>query len=137
MDSDGVFHPEMQISGPLTITKPTGNMVQQTGPDGDLVDVPEVAPIPGFFFNLRVFGQLKITLETDPVSGEPYPQTDADGNLLPLLERTRLAPLVIENGAVVSAAPITGDEKRPPRIDMGQFQVFDLAAVATPSNVWA
>lgn len=114
MDSDGNYHPEMQVSGPITI-----------------------GAIPGQFYNIRCFGALKDLLETSPTTGNKYAQTLADGTLRSLFNRTRLVTLATRDGAVVSDQIIPDDGRRPPRIDMGSFQVFDLADVKTPANVWA
>jgi hypothetical protein len=36
-----------------TIYRPTGNMVQQTGPDDSVIEVPEMAALEGFHVNMR------------------------------------------------------------------------------------
>jgi hypothetical protein len=36
-----------------TIYRPTGNLIQQTGPGDAMIEVPEMAPLEGFHANLR------------------------------------------------------------------------------------
>ena len=56
-----------------TIQRPTGNVVQQTGPGGTMIEVPEMSPLEGFHANMR--GPADIAPKIEYV---PYVLTDEE-----------------------------------------------------------
>ena len=107
-----------------TPTKATGNMVQDAM--GNLV--PERIPVPGWHANVRVFDPATIAQFT-----WQRPQTDAQGNLLPLFDRTWAAEVF--QLTPQAADPVTGF---PAGYRNTQGVTYaDPNDFSSPTNVWA
>jgi hypothetical protein len=61
-----------------TIYKPTGNLIQQEGPDGTTIEVPETAPLEGFHANMRGPADLAPKVEYIPYERTEEEQLDPE-----------------------------------------------------------
>lgn len=121
-------HPFLSLSGPHTISDPTGEVDEEGNPI--------MAPKPGLYWNARAWGDLADALSRDPVTGQLYPKEGG------ILEHTRLAAVGMQANGKMIQTGASGDSKRPFRVAISDakgneiFAAYDLADVATPYNVW-
>lgn len=127
-------HKELRISGPFEIT--TVPAVHNA--EGE-VTTPAVK-LPDQFFNLDARGALADWLQRDPENvidevEQPYPSDDANGDPLPLLDRTRITTL--DGVQFVAKGADQDDPRRPDSIDLaGNLKWFDRTLIATPARVF-
>lgn len=94
--------------------------------DGMKIVTPAVL-VPGWHANVRVYGALAQEFTYT------LPQTDADGNLLPLFQRTWAAEVF-----GLTDQPANKDTKFPAGMqDKNGVTYCDVADFKSPSNVWA
>lgn len=98
-----------------------------------IVDGVEVTPaviITGWHVNVRYYGDAAEALTQGLV------QTDGNGTLLPLFERTRILQLVSQR----TGEAMTWNASEPPLpagyVNGDGVRLFDPAAIATPARVW-
>lgn len=103
--------------------RPTGHMID----DGMGNMVPEMEPVPGWHANVRVYGDLAAEMTYG------LAQTDADGNLLDVFDRTWATHIF--SLTQQPADPVTGFPAGYRNSDGVTY--CDVRDLSSPSNVWA
>lgn len=115
-----------QYAGAVEVsTSWDGIVTKQTGTDGE--GNPIMTTVPGWHCNVKVDNCLAAMFT------EGLPQTDEDGNLLPLFERTRAAQVF--GLTLQEADPVTGFPAG--MRDATGVRYADPNEFNSPSNVWA
>lgn len=122
LDDNGNLMPvegvQMDEIGPITKTPPVY--------DQDMQLVTPAVMIDGHHVNFRVYGELAKMLT------HGLPQTDYDGTLLPLFQRTRILTLIPN----LVWVPITEEGVPEGYEGPNQVRLFDPALVANRARVW-
>jgi hypothetical protein len=127
VDANRNFLPEYSNGVQLTAGAWGGQVVKTPAVmDGMTVVTPAVI-VPGWHCNVRVYGPLEAEMTYS------LPQTDADGNLLSIWERTWAADIF--QLSYHEADPETGVPAG--WSNANGVKYYDLRALSSPSNVWA
>ena len=95
--------------------------------DEDGEEVTPAVMVDGYHVNLRAYGQFALQVT------HQLPQTDAEGNLLSIFDRTWLLNLVND----LSWSQLSGDGVPAGWVGPNGVKLFDPSAVTTPRRVWA
>lgn len=118
----------------LTVTKPTGQIIEDEFGN----EVPEMTTVAGWHFNIRFHSDSAATLT------QGLAQTDENGDLLGLFERTHILDLVAARtgasptwDAVTVGGVPAGYAMSAPGQPYDGVRCYDPATLSSPSNVWA
>lgn len=129
----------LAISGAFKITKEHA-VFGPMSEEGEIEIISPAVLVEGLFWNLRLSGALGEQIIKDIDTGDPIEQENAEGELLPVFDRTNLKQILKRRDRTHEVNQgRADDEKRPAAFanKASTFEIYDTVDIATPHNVFA